>query len=152
MTEIKQEENKVLTIEEIFQYLPHRYPFLLVDRVVDFEVDKSILAYKNVTIGDNYFLGHFPQKPVMPGVLIVEALAQTAGILAYKSSKWQSALYYLASIENTRFKKVVSPGDRLYLQVEFLKVRASVCKFVGKAIVDDEVVCTSEMTCIVGNK
>ena len=149
-----EQDNKNLNIEEILNYLPHRYPFLFVDRVVDLKPNESILAYKNVTIGDNFFLGHFPQKPVMPGVLIVEALAQAAGILAYKSTEWRadSDLYYLGSVENTRFKKVVLPGDRLYLQVEVLKARTSVWKFSGKAIVDDEVVCTTEMTCVVGSK
>ena len=143
-----------LEINDILEYLPHRYPFLLLDRVVELEENKSILAYKNVTIGEQFFVGHFPQKPVMPGVLIVEALAQAAGVLAYKSNNWhhKDGLYYFGGIDNTRFKKIVSPGDRLYLKVEVTKARASVWKFSGQAIVDNEVVCSSDMTCVMGSK
>lgn len=140
-------------IQEILKCLPHRYPFLLVDRVIEFIPDQSLLAIKNVTINEPFFVGHFPIKPVMPGVLIVEALAQTAALLASYSGAWNSAtsLLYLGNIENARFKKVVIPGDQLYLNVEILKRRTRVWKFKGVATVAGEVVCTAEMTSAEGN-
>lgn len=141
-----------LTIEEITNYLPHRYPFLLVDRVEDYTPGESIKAIKNVTMNEQFFQGHFPVKPVMPGVLIVEALAQAAGILAYKSTDWEpeTSLFYLAAIEDTRFKKMVTPGDRLELNIEVLKRRSSLWKFKGEAVVDGEVVCSTQMTSMEG--
>lgn len=144
--------SNVLTIEEITNYLPHRYPFLLVDRVLDYVPGESIKAIKNVSMNEHFFQGHFPVKPVMPGVLIIEALAQAAGILAYKSTDWEpdSSLFYLASIEDTRFKKMVTPGDRLELNIEVLKRRSSLWKFKGEAIVDGEVVCSTKMTSMEG--
>lgn len=137
-------------VQQILERLPHRYPFLLVDRVLEFVPDKSLLALKNVTINEPFFTGHFPVKAVMPGVLIVEALAQAAAILASHHSEWDptNSLFYLGSIENARFKKVVIPGDQLYLNVEFLKRRTQVCKFKGIATVAGEVVCTAEMTSV----
>lgn len=151
---MQEKENVLFTVEDILEYLPHRYPFLLIDRVVSLEEGKSILAYKNVTIGEPFFQGHFPQKPVMPGVLIVEAMAQAAGVLAYKTNNWhhKDGLYYFGGIDNTRFKKIVSPGDRLYLDVKVTKSKASVWKFIGQALVDGEVVCSTEMTCVMGSK
>lgn len=140
-------------IQEILKCLPHRYPFLLVDRVIEFVPDQSLVAIKNVTINEPFFSGHFPIKPVMPGVLIVEALAQTAALLASYSGAWNptTSLLYLGSIENARFKKVVVPGDQLYLNVEILKRRTRVWKFKGVATVAGEVVCTAEMTSAEGN-
>lgn len=137
-----------LHIQQILECLPHRYPFLLVDRVLEFERDKTLLAVKNVTINEPFFNGHFPVRAVMPGVLIVEALAQAAAILASRTEGWNpvDSLFYLGAIENARFKKVVVPGDQLYLRVEILKHRARVWKFRGVATVDDEVACTAEMT------
>ncbi len=136
-----------MNIQQILERLPHRFPFLLVDRVVEFERDKSLLAIKNVTINEPFFAGHFPVKAVMPGVLIVEALAQAAAILA-SCSEWyaKDSLFYLASIENARFKKVVIPGDQLKLKVELQRHRATVWKFKGTAMVEGEIVCTAEMT------
>lgn len=141
-----------MNIEEIMQYLPHRYPFLLVDRVLEMEADKSISAIKNVTMNEPFFTGHFPVKPVMPGVLIVESMAQAAGILAYKSTDWEpeTSLFYLASIGETRFKKMVGPGDQLHLNIEVLRRRKSVWKFACEAVVDGEIVCSTEMTCMQG--
>jgi len=137
-----------MKIEEIMERLPHRYPFLLVDRVIEFEVDKSLLAVKNVSINEPFFRGHFPVKAVMPGVLIVEALAQSAAILATFCSDWdpKESLFYLGSIENARFKKIVVPGDQLFLKVEVQAHRSNIWKFKGTALVRDEVVCTAEMT------
>lgn len=137
-----------IDIQQILERLPHRFPFLLVDRVVKFERDKTLLAIKNVTINEPFFAGHFPVRAVMPGVLIVEALAQAAAILASFSTDWvpDESLFYLGSIENTRFKKIVVPGDQLKLDVEVLKRRSNIWKFRGIATVDNEVACTTEMT------
>jgi len=138
-------------IQEILNHIPHRPPFLLVDRVLEFEAFRSILAIKNVTINEPFFQGHFPIKPVMPGVLIVEALAQTAAILARRSTKSSpDLLYYLGAIEEARFKKMVVPGDTLYLKVELLKQRQHIWKVSGTASVENEVVCTVTMTCAEG--
>lgn len=137
-----------INIDTILQHLPHRFPFLLVDRVVEIEPEKKLVAIKNVTINEPFFVGHFPVKAVMPGVLIVEALAQAAAILASFSIETpiEETLFYLASIENARFKRVVIPGDQLFLKVELVKQRARIWKFKGTALVDNEVVCTAEMT------
>lgn len=137
-------------IEEIKKYLPHRYPFLLVDRVKECILGQSIVCIKNVTFNEAHFMGHFPEQSVMPGVLIVEALAQAAGILAYKSMGWKpgDALFYLGAVENARFKKMVTPGDQLILTVEVLKIRTTVWKFKGVATVDGDVACLAEMTSI----
>ncbi len=135
-------------IQAVLDRLPHRFPFLLVDRVLSYERDNSLTALKNVTINEPFFQGHFPIKPVMPGVLIVEALAQATAILASFNEAWNSSesLFYLGSIDNTRFKKIVVPGDQLQLKVEILKRRARVWKFRGVATVDGEIACTTEMT------
>jgi len=137
-----------MSIQEILKFLPHRYPFLLVDRVLEFEPNRTLLAVKNVTMNEQFFTGHFPIQAVMPGVLIVEALAQAAAILAYQTLNLESqdALFYLGSIENARFKKIVTPGDQLRLRVDIERRRTKVWKFKGMATVDGEVVCTAEMT------
>lgn len=140
-----------MNIQEILGRLPHRYPFILVDRVLAFEPNQSMLALKNVSINEPYFCGHFPVKAVMPGVLIVESLAQTAAILATCSAEYsKSTLFYLGSIENARFKKIVIPGDQLQLHVELQRKRTQVWKFKGTATVNGEIVCTAEMTCVEG--
>ncbi|HQZ87472.1 MAG TPA: 3-hydroxyacyl-ACP dehydratase FabZ [Gammaproteobacteria bacterium] len=143
----------VLDIQQILERLPHRYPFLLVDRVLEFEQDKTLLAIKNVSFNEPFFSGHFPVKAVMPGVLILEALAQAAAILASHTAEWDpnGSLFYLGSIENARFKKIVVPGDQLHLSVEILKRRANVWKFKATALVENEIVCTAEMTCTEGS-
>lgn len=137
-----------MNIHEIVDYLPHRYPFLLIDRVLELKKSEQILALKNVTINEPFFAGHFPAKAVMPGVLIIEALAQAAAILAYKSTEWdpKESLFYLGAIDNTRFKKRVIPGDQLFLKINVLRRRKTVWKFQGEAFVDNELVCTTEMT------
>ena len=141
-----------LDIQEILDLLPHRYPFLLVDRVVNYEIsgDRKVLrGIKNVSFNEPFFQGHFPQKPVLPGVLILEAMAQATGILAFRmvGKPKPNELYYFASIDNARFKRPVVPGDQLVLDVEFLKERRGIAKFTGVATVDGEVVCTAELMC-----
>ncbi len=141
----------LLDINEILQYLPHRYPFLLIDRVTDFESGKKLVGFKNVTYNEPYFTGHFPQKPVMPGVLIIEALAQATGILAFKSSDRKpddNKLYYLVGIDNVRFKMPVGPGDRLQLEAEVVTTKRGVWKFNCIASVDGEHVVSAEIMCV----
>ena len=135
---------------EIQNYLPHRYPFLLVDRVKEFEPNKKIVCLKNVTINEPIFLGHFPSQPVFPGVLIVEALAQAAGILAFRSRNRtleDGYIYYLAGTDKTKFKRSVVPGDQIYLEVEIRNLRNHWMKAFGKAIVDQELICSTFLTC-----
>lgn len=142
-----------MNIEEIRKLLPHRYPFLLVDRVLSYEVGKTIHAVKNVTFNEPFFQGHFPIQSVMPGVLIVEALAQAAGILAvYSEKEVDDAMFYLGGIESARFKKMVVPGDQLHLNVEIQKHKAQIWKFKGIATVDGDVVCTAEVTSAQGKR
>lgn len=139
----------VLNIQEIIELLPHRYPFLLVDRVLHFEKGKYLRAVKNVTFNEPFFQGHFPENPVFPGVLILEAMAQATGVLAFKSagSLQPGELYYFAAIHHARFKRPVVPGDQMILEVEFLKERRGIARFKGLAKVADEVVCEAEMMC-----
>jgi 3-hydroxyacyl-[acyl-carrier-protein] dehydratase len=142
-----------MDILNIINYLPHRYPFLLVDKVISYEIGKSLVAIKNVTINEPFFTGHFPAKPVMPGVLIVESLAQAAAILAYRSLEkpnLEKTLFYLGSIDNTRFKKIVVPGDQLLLNIQITARRNHVWKFIGQALVENKVACTAEVTCAEG--
>lgn len=131
---------------EVMQNLPHRYPFLLVDSVVTYVEYESIVAIKNVTHNEPFFQGHFPDFPVMPGVLMIEALAQASGILMYRSVKKSPAddLFFLAGIDNTRFKRKVVPGDQLTLKVEVLRRRENLWKFRGEAMVGDELACSTE--------
>jgi 3-hydroxyacyl-[acyl-carrier-protein] dehydratase len=141
----------MLDINEILQYLPHRYPFLLIDRVIDFESGKKLIGFKNVTYNEPYFTGHFPQKPVMPGVLIIEALAQATGILAFKSSDRKpddNKLYYLVGIDNVRFKRPVEPGDRLQLEASVVTTKRGVWKFDCLASVDGEHVVSADIMCV----
>ena len=135
-----------LDILDIKATLPHRYPFLLVDRVLKLTLHESIIALKNVTVNEPFFQGHFPTEPVMPGVLIIEALAQTSGILMMKSLHLDPIkhLFYLAGINSARFKRKVIPGDALQLNVSVEKARASVWKFKGIATVNGEVACETE--------
>ncbi len=145
----------VMENKDIKKYIPHRYPFLLVDRVLSYELDKSLVAIKNVTANEPYFQGHFPRRPVMPGVLIIEALAQASGILQVKSLDLPADhedIYFFAGADNIRFKRVVEPGDQLKLEVEVLKVRSGVWKFLGIASVDGEMACTAEIMTIKGSE
>jgi len=130
----------MIDINEIMQLMPHSYPFLLVDRILEFEPAKRIVGIKNVTFNEPYFTGHFPQRPIMPGVLIVEALAQTGGVLAFKSFPEKKGLVFFTGIDNARFRKPVIPGDQIKLVLEVIKHRREIWVFEGKAYVDNEVV------------
>ncbi|MDH5545125.1 MAG: 3-hydroxyacyl-ACP dehydratase FabZ [Gammaproteobacteria bacterium] len=142
---------KILDINKILEYLPHRFPFLLVDKVIGFEPGKSITAVKNVTVNEPFFPGHFPQKPVFPGVLIVEAMAQTTGLLAFATEGGapSGSLFYLVAVDNARFKQPVEPGDQLIMDVEFIKAMRGVWKFSASAKVDGKVVASAELMCAV---
>jgi 3-hydroxyacyl-[acyl-carrier-protein] dehydratase len=139
-----------MDIHQILKQLPHRYPFLLVDRVLDIEKGKSIRALKNVTINEPFFEGHFPHRPVMPGVLMLEALAQAAALLAFDAldtSPTDDMVYYFAGIDGARFKQPVEPGDQLILNVELLRMKAGIFKFKARADVGDNVAVEAELTC-----
>jgi 3-hydroxyacyl-[acyl-carrier-protein] dehydratase len=139
-----------MTIEEIKEYLPHRHPFLLIDRVLSFEADKRIVALKNVTVNEPFFPGHFPHFAVMPGVLIVEAMAQAAAVLSLKSmghkndGKW---VYYFVGIDGARFKRPVVPGDQLVLEVDAGRASRGMAKFTAVAKVGDAVAAEAELLC-----
>ena len=138
-----------IDIREIRKLTPHRYPFLLVDRVLKCEPGKSILALKNITCNEEYFNGHFPERPIMPGVLQIEALAQTAGLLIYYTTNIpadeKTNWHFLAGVDNARFKRMVDPGDQLHLYVEIVKHKTALWIFNAKATVNDELVCSAEL-------
>lgn len=139
-----------IDVREIMRYLPHRYPFLLVDRIVEFEADKRVLAIKNVTINEPFFMGHFEHYPVMPGVLIIEALAQAAGVLAIRSAgaeRKENELYFFVGIDNARFRRQVIPGDQLILEAVQLQSKRGIAKYKAIARVGDEVACEAEIMC-----
>lgn len=139
-----------LDIRQIMSMLPHRYPFLLVDKVLSYEVGKRLTAIKNVTINEPFFHGHFPGHPVMPGVLILESLAQASGVLVHLSAdpeKRADSLYYLVKIDKARFSQIVRPGDQLLLQVELKRMMMKMGQFVCTASVDGKVVASAEMLC-----
>jgi len=143
------EETKIIDSQEIQKILPHRYPFLMVDKVLDFQPLERLVAQKNVTVNEPQFTGHFPGAPIFPGVFILEALAQSAGILAYKSGKGatENELYYFAGIDNARFRKPVMPGDTLILTIEFHKMKKGIIFFKGIAQVDRTIVCEANLMC-----
>ncbi len=140
-------------ITRVMAAIPHRYPMLLVDRVVELVPDRSITAIKAVTINEGFFQGHFPGRPIMPGVLIVEALAQAAGILAVESLNLVGSgkLVYFMSIDGVKFRKPVEPGVLLTLEAEFLQKRSRVCKFAGKARIDGELAAECEFTAMIAD-
>ncbi len=130
-----------MDIKSILDLLPHRYPFIMVDRILDFEAGKTITGLKNVSMGEPFFQGHFPGEPVMPGVLILEGMAQVATVLAYLSlDAVQGKLVYFAGMDNVRFRKVVYPGDQLIFQLELTRQKRNIIKMIGKAYVDDVLV------------
>lgn len=145
-------QGKILDVEQIMSLLPHRYPFLMVDRVLDYcisEEKKTLRAIKNVTFNEPFFQGHFPGKPVLPGVLILEAIAQATGVLAFTmvGKPQEGELYYFAAVDNARFKRPVVPGDQLVLDVEFLKEKRGIASFKGVATVDGDIACTADLMC-----
>ena len=140
-----------MDIHEILDHLPHRYPFVLIDRVISLELNKEITALKNVTINEPFFPGHFPYHPVMPGVLIVEAMAQAAAVLSFKTmgvKPSDDSVYYFAGIDSARFKKPVSPGDQIILNVKIDRILKGIWKYSGVARVDGNVVAEAQMMCI----
>ncbi|MFI2128550.1 3-hydroxyacyl-ACP dehydratase FabZ [Lysinibacillus fusiformis] len=141
----------MLTSQQIQEILPHRYPFLLVDRIEELEEGKRAVGLKNVTINEDFFNGHFPQYPVMPGVLIVEALAQVSAVIMLTKEGNEGRLGLLAGIDQCRFKKQVKPGDQLRLEVEITRVKGSIGKGKGIATVDGEMVCEMELVFAFGN-
>ena len=141
-----------IEIREIMDLLPHRYPFLLIDRVTDYELGVSIKAYKNITLNEPCFTGHFPDYPIFPGVLILEAMAQAAGVLGFKTIGKNDKLYLYAGIDNARFKRPVTPGDRLDFDVCIVKERRGIWKFKGVASVDGEAACCAEFMCAMREK
>jgi 3-hydroxyacyl-[acyl-carrier-protein] dehydratase len=141
-----------MEFKDILKCLPHRYPFMLIDRVVQLEVEKKIIALKNVSFNEQFFQGHFPDYPVMPGVLIIEAMAQACCLLALKTAESRQGktdgIYLFASIEDARFKRAVVPGDQLQLDVDLVKGKRDVWKFTGSASVDGHLVCTANLTSV----
>lgn len=146
----------MMDINDILQHLPHRYPFLLIDRVTEFRAGESLVGYKNVTYNEPFFPGHFPDHPVMPGVLILEAIAQAAGILGLRSMDvppGEGTNVYFAGIDNARFKRPVVPGDQLVVEVSYRRDRRGIWKFAGEAKVDGEVAASAEvMVALSGNR
>jgi 3-hydroxyacyl-[acyl-carrier-protein] dehydratase len=144
----------MMDIHRILKQLPHRYPFLLVDRVLELDKGKSIKALKNVTINEPFFEGHFPNRPVMPGVLMIEALAQAAALLAFDAldaTPNDQMIYYFAGIDAARFKRPVEPGDQLILEAELLRMKAGIFKFKTRALVEGELAVEAELTCAMRN-
>ncbi|TRY31550.1 3-hydroxyacyl-ACP dehydratase FabZ [Aliiglaciecola sp. M165] len=138
---------KTIEIEEILELLPHRYPFLLLDRVTDYTLGESIKAFKNITFNEPCFTGHFPGKPIFPGVLILEAMAQAAGVLGFKTAGNSDELYLYAGIDSARFKHPVVPGDRLDFDVKLIKEKRGIWKFQGVASVDGKECCSASFMC-----
>lgn len=141
----------LMDINEIMRELPHRYPFLLIDRVTEYVAGEYLIGYKNVTVNEPFFTGHFPQKPIMPGVLIIEALAQATGLLAFRSvgseGRKQNVLYYLVGVDKARFKRPVEPGDQLMLHVRVKTSRRGIWVFEGEAKVDGKLAASAELMC-----
>jgi 3-hydroxyacyl-[acyl-carrier-protein] dehydratase len=142
----------MMDIKEIQKFLPHRYPFLLVDRIIEIEPGTKAVGIKNVTFNEGFFQGHFPGQPIMPGVLIIEAMAQVGGLLAFCSGVNVGKTVYFMSIEKAKFRKPVVPGDQLRLEINVLHQRGNVWKFSGNAIVDQKVVAEAEFTAMVTDR
>jgi 3-hydroxyacyl-[acyl-carrier-protein] dehydratase len=142
----------MMDIKEIQKFLPHRYPFLLVDRIIEMEPGAKAVGIKNVTINEEFFQGHFPGQPIMPGVLIIEAMAQVGGILAFRSGVNMGKAVYFMSIEKAKFRKPVVPGDQLILEIQILQQRGNVWRFSGNATVEGKVAAEAEFTAMVTDK
>jgi 3-hydroxyacyl-[acyl-carrier-protein] dehydratase len=146
----QKDKHEHMDIQEILQHLPHRFPFLLVDRVTELTVGKSLVGYKNVSYNEPFFQGHFPERPVMPGVLILEAMAQATGLLAFRTVERgakRESLYFLVGIDKARFKQPVEPGDQLVLRAELLRARRGIWVFDCEASVDGKLVASAEIMC-----
>ena len=140
----------MMDIHQILKQLPHRYPILLVDRVLEIETGKSIKALKNVTINEPFFMGHFPKHPVMPGVLMLEAMAQAAALLSFSTlgvTPDDKTVYYFAGIDGARFKRPVGPSDQLIMDVSLLRMKSGIFKFKGVSRVDGNIACEAELMC-----
>ncbi len=142
----------MMNVKDIQELLPHRYPFLMVDRIVEIDPGKKIIGIKNLSINEEFFLGHFPGNPIMPGVLIIEALAQVAGILALQSGAPEGKAVYFMSIERAKFRRPVVPGDQLRLEVSIVQSRGNVWKFSGSALVEDKMAAEAEFTAMVTDR
>lgn len=144
----------IYDVREIMALLPHRYPFILVDRIIEMDPEKRIVGLKNVTINEPFFQGHFPGAPVMPGVLIIEAMAQVGGVLAYSSlaKEGKKGLIYFMGIDNARFRKPVVPGDQITMDLKLLKKRGGVFRMSGKATVDGTLVTEAEFMAMTGEE
>jgi 3-hydroxyacyl-[acyl-carrier-protein] dehydratase len=142
----------MMDINEIQKFLPHRYPFLLVDRILGIDPGTKATGIKNVTINEEFFRGHFPGQPIMPGVLIIEALAQVAGVLAFHSGATPGKSVFFMSIEKAKFRRPVVPGDQLKLEATILQHRGNVWKFIGNAIIEEKIVAEAEFTAMVIDK
>lgn len=142
----------MIDIKEILNTIPHRYPFLLVDKIVEFEAGKRAKGIKNVTINEPFFQGHFPGHPIMPGVLIIEAMAQVGGILAFKSNNVTNKAVYFMGIDKAKFRKPVLPGDKLELVIEVTKQRGAIWAFKGEAYVDGNLVAEAELMATIVDK
>ena len=154
MTDTAATTTTSMDIHEILDHLPHRYPFVMIDRVISIELGKEITALKNVSINEPFFPGHFPHHPVMPGVLIVEAMAQAAAILSFKTmgiKPSDDSVYYFAGIDSARFKKPVSPGDQIILNVKIDRILKGIWKYSGVATVEGKIVAEASMMCILKN-
>ena len=152
MTTTQQDTPKTMDICEIKSYLPHRYPLLLVDRVLSYEENKNITAIKNVTVNEEFFNGHFPHKPVMPGVLMIEAMAQTAALLSFKSmgiKPDENSVVYFVGIDNARFKRPVGPGDQLRMDIEIQRVARGIWKYKAVGTVDGQVAVEADLMCTI---
>ena len=140
----------MMNINDILQHLPHRYPFLLIDRVTEFNAGESLVGYKNVSYNEPFFQGHFPQRPIMPGVLILEAMAQATGLLAFKTVERgarRESLYFLVGMDNVRFRKPVEPGDKLVLRAKLLRSKRGIWFFDCDASVDGKTVASAQIMC-----
>jgi UDP-3-O-[3-hydroxymyristoyl] N-acetylglucosamine deacetylase/3-hydroxyacyl-[acyl-carrier-protein] dehydratase len=153
MAEATKEPKQVMMVDELMKVIPHRYPFLFVDRILEIEEGKRIVGIKNVTINEPYFEGHFPGHPIMPGVLIIEAMAQVGGVLLMGAmTESESKVVYFMSLDNVKFRRPVRPGDQLRFEVEIAQIRGSVCKMRGVAKVDGDVAAEADMAAMVRDR